>query len=692
MPLRRFLSLREAWGWDVLAVVLAALPCALYARTGSFPFISLDDAGYVYANPRVAQGLVWSNVAWAFSTFEQANWHPLTWISHMADVSLFGLRPGPMHLVNAALHGANSALVFVALRRLTGAAGRSALVAALFALHPEHVESVAWIAERKDVLSVLLGLLALITYERYARRPSAGRYLLVLAAFLASLLAKAMLVTLPFVLLLLDVWPLRRLEASPKPGEGGEARATRRTWPRLVLEKVPLLAVSAAVSVLNLAAQTTGGAVASSPLGFRLANAGVSYVRYAAKLLWPADLAVFYPIPPQGYPPWSVIVALAMAAAVTAAALVLLRRAPSLAVGWLWFLGTLVPVIGIVQVGSQAMADRYTYFPSIGFSLAVVWAAGQLPWNRIGWIFQLGSIALLLVVLGVATSRQVGLWSDDELLFRHALAATGPNARVQHQLGKLAHARGRDGEALEHLIQSVRIQPNPSNLTDLGSLAVMLGRTSEAEQAFRQALELDPRDEGAALGLADLLLRAGREQDAGEVLARAAREWPPVGPYTIQRRLALGAALVDLGRVDEGVTVIEGAAARAPGNPEILSSLSEAYYHRGDRDRAERVALEAVRGGARSGGAYFVLGAVRQGRGDAPGAIEVLEQAVRIEPDEPFRRLLLADALSQVGRTGEACANWQFVLDSPRATPSDRERAERERRRAACAPLQPVPY
>jgi tetratricopeptide (TPR) repeat protein len=656
----------------------------LFARTATFPFTNLDDLAYVVQHPRVVQGLVSSNVAWAFTTFDQFNWHPLTWMSFMLDVSLFGVKPGPMHLINAGLHAANVVLLFAALRLLTAATGKSALVAALFAIHPAHVESVAWISERKDVLSILFGLLALIAYSRYARKPGILRYLVLSVAFAASLMAKSMLVTLPFLLLLLDVWPMRRVSLRVLALEGDSSPEVPKIGPgRAILEKLPLLVLSAVASWITFAAQSGGGAVLEDPGHQRYANAIVSYPRYVGKLLWPVDLAVFYPIRHAGLPTSLVVASLSGILLVTVAALLVARRAPWIAVGWLWFLGTLVPVIGFVQVGSQAMADRYTYFPSIGLFVAIIWGLGELPWKRFESRASVLALAIL-AVLGVLCHRQIGLWADDERLFRHALSVTEENVRAHELLANVLLDRGKPEEARAHFLEAVRILPNSVSLTSLGSVSLKLGRADEAERAFRFALMLDPDRDAATLALAGLLVSAGRTEESAGVLQRAAHIWPRPGHSSISQRVELGAALVDLGRFDEGIGVIESARTNAPDNPEILSSLSEAYFHRGDVVQAERFALGAVAGGAKSGGAFLVLGATRTSRGDFSGAIDALEQAVRNEPDEPFRRLPLADAQAKAGRMAEACANWVYVSQSPRALASDRERATRDAKASGC--------
>jgi hypothetical protein len=457
-----------------------------------------------------------------------------------------------MHLVNVGLHAASAALLFLALDRMTGARWRSALVAALFALHPTRVESVAWIAERKDVLSVLFGHLALLAYARYARRPTAGAYALVALAFAASLASKAMLVTLPFLLLLLDVWPLRRLGPTSRgpepPGHGGRARVSFR---RAVLEKLPLVAMAAGTSALAALAQARGGALSGLPIGERLSNAVVSLARYLGKLAWPVDLGVLYPYPFEGWPAWQLLASALLVAAVTLGAVLAVSRAPWLLVGWLWFLGTLVPVIGLVQVGAQAMADRYTYFPAIGPFVALVWSlpAPAGPRRRLGAALALA----VLASLGALAWRQAGLWSDEERLYRHTLAVTGPNPRMNAVLALLLRRQGRMAEAYEHILEANRIWPgNPPDLTYLGIIAGETGHPHVAERALRAAVEAGPRHAAGAHALADLLVRTGRRAEAGDTLRR------------------LGAAQLEAGDRDAAV---ETAARLAPLDPAGAAAL-----------------------------------------------------------------------------------------------------------------------
>jgi hypothetical protein len=422
----------------LLGTALTVLTLAAWLPTLRNGFVNLDDGLYVTGNPHVRQGLTRASLAWALTANVANNWHPLTLLSHLLDVQLFGLDPAGHHATSLLLHLANVLLLFAVLTkmtaRMTGAPGRSAAVAALFAVHPAHVESVAWVAERKDVLSALCWLLAMAAYERYARRPSPGRYLLVALAMALGLAAKPMVVTLPFALLLLDVWPLERLQLG---------------WKRLMVEKLPLFALSAASSLITLHYQKTSLAPLDVlPWSFRLAGAAVSYVAYLRKLFLPRNLAVFYPVPLE-IPTWEILGAVTLLAAITAFSLWKARRAPWLLVGWLWFLGTLVPVIGLVQVGRQAMADRYTYLPSIGLFLAVVWGIAELAGHRRAVLAT--AAAVVIALLAVGTWRQAGSWKDSDALYRHALAVTHGNYLAHLGLAKaLAAERDWNGAAEQY--------------------------------------------------------------------------------------------------------------------------------------------------------------------------------------------------------------------------------------------------
>jgi protein O-mannosyl-transferase len=522
------LALSEGGRRAAIGAALALVTLAVYAPVRHYGWVDYDDDVYVYANPSITLGLGPAGVAWAFTTFHGANWFPLTWLSWMLDVQLFGLAPGPLHVVNALLHATAAALLFVALARMSGAPGRSAFAAAVFALHPLHVESVAWIAARKDVLSGLFFALALGAHERRARLgPGRGRSAL-LALFLAlGLMAKPTLVVLPFLLLLLDFWPLGRL--GDEPGRIDPARLSAA-----VREKGLLFGLAAASAVITYVAQRAGGAVAGTdllPFGPRLENALVALARYLGKAFWPADLAVLYPHPGTSLPLWQPASAAGLLVAVTAAVVVARRRAPYLATGWLWFTGALVPVLGLVQVGSQAMADRYTYLPLVGLAIAVAWGAWDLLGRGRRRRAALAVLAGAAIAAQAACTRvQLRYWRDGVTLFEHALAVTDENHVAHAQLGAALLARGREGEAIAHWKEAVRIAPG--YLEAANNLAWQLATSSDASlrdpylavQLAERARKLaEPGDPAVLDSLAAAYAAAGRFAQAQKLAGRAAR-------------------------------------------------------------------------------------------------------------------------------------------------------------------------
>src|SRR5437016_4561677 len=408
----------------VILLGLAVMTFGIYAQVIGHQFITLDDPTYIQENPLVNRGVTLAGLAWAFSTFHATNWHPLTWISHMIDCQLFGTNAGRHLLVNALIHAANTLLVFWFLLRTTHARWPSALVAALFALHPLHVESVAWASERKDTLSTFFGLLSLIAYVRYVEAPSSIRYVWTAITLALGLLAKPMLVTWPFVMLLLDYWPLGRWQSA-------KSKAKEKKLRKLILEKIPLFILVAASAVITLMAQSRGGAVrtlAHEPLALRLSNTLVSYAKYLLLTFWPNDLAVYYPLAPRGIPGWQIVGAAFLLIGITAFCFFQRKIRPYLILGWLWFLGTLVPVIGLVQVGGQTMADRYFYIPSIGLFVALVFGLADLvkSW-RVAPSLCGGISAAALLILATLTNAQIQRWHDSFTLFEHTLSVTPPN-------------------------------------------------------------------------------------------------------------------------------------------------------------------------------------------------------------------------------------------------------------------------
>jgi tetratricopeptide (TPR) repeat protein len=523
----------------LVAALLALVTVLPYWQVRGHDFVNYDDPMYVTANPRVQSGLGVEQARWAFTTLHGGNWHPLTWLSHMLDCELFGVRPGPAHLVSVALHAASTLLLYAFLTRATGARWPSAFVAALFGVHPLHVESVAWLAERKDVLSGLFCMLTLWAYARFVERPSTRRYVAVATCLLLGLMAKSMLVTLPFVLLLLDYWPFRRFGAA---GDGA----------RLVLEKAPLVAIAATFAALAVVAQRRGGSMTG--LGAlsawsRIAHAAVAYVQYVGQTLWPSRLAAFYPFP-ETIPAWQAATAIALVLAVSALVVRAASRRPYLAVGWLWYLGTLAPVIGLVQVGMQATADRYTYLPLIGLWIMGAWAAAdwvrRVPRARTA-VAALAALAIAACV--VTTWRQVGYWRDSVTLFRHALAVTADNFVAHNNLGLALVARGEIGEATTHFAEAVRLKPSdPDARSNLGGALYKQGRVDEAIANIRELLRRYPDYAPAHNNLGTILYAQGHVDEAIAEYETTLR----LQPDHVDARRSLNAART---RRDRGVAV-----------------------------------------------------------------------------------------------------------------------------------------
>jgi protein O-mannosyl-transferase len=497
------------WETVCCCIALAALTWAIFGQTLRYDFVNYDDPSYVYQNTRIASGINVANIAWAFTHVHSENWHPLTTITHMLDCQMHGLKAGWHHFTNVLLHSLAVILLFVALERMTGALWRSAFVSAVFAVHPLHVESVAWIAERKDVLSAVFFMLALIAYLRYTRAPSIGRYLTVALVVALGLMSKPMLVTLPFVLLLLDYWPLERFKA--------DRSKTKQRVSQLIVEKIPLIALSAVSSVVTfLAQQGAIGWTEQLPVSERISNAFVAYVVYIRQMFWPTDLAVFYPHPENRLPVWEVSLALIVLVGITATAFFLRRRAPYFVTGWLWYLGMLVPVIGLLQVGWQGHADRYTYLPQIGLYIAITWAVTDLtrPWH-----FQrvaLGVAAVLIVgTLGWRAWLQTSYWRDSETLFTHALAVTSNNDVALNNLGIIFLDKGQLDEAISKLQAAIDLRPENAPAHDnLAKALLRKGKVAEAMVHYRKFLELDPANVEARNTLGTALIQQGHVREA----------------------------------------------------------------------------------------------------------------------------------------------------------------------------------
>lgn len=579
----------------LVASVLAVLVLAIYWQVGSHPFLALDDEQYVFGNPRVMGGLTRDGASWALTTFHASNWFPLTWLSHMADVEMFGADAGWHHRVNVLFHLVNSVLLFLALREMTGATWRSGFAAALFAVHPLRVESVAWVAERKDVLSAFFWLLTMGAYLRYVRRPCAARYLSVAGLFSLALLSKAMSVTLPFALLLLDYWPLGRF-GFPKPADVGlHPRPFPSGLLRLAGEKIPLFALSGVVCVITVLAQSSGALAPLERLspGARISNALTSYVAYLAKTVFPASLAVHYPYPqflPGGAGPW--LQGTAAAAVLGAATYLALRRAaraPYLSAGWLWYLGTLVPVIGLVQVGRQSLADRFTYLPSVGLFVMFAWGAADLApsWRlRRKALGALGCAAIL--ALSAVSRNQAAYWQSGEKLFTHGLKVAGESWFGWKCLAVSRAQQGRYDLAASAYEEGVRIAPDHAQgWYELGVTYGFLGEPARAAEAFRRAISLAPDYPEAWYNLGVSLGNGGDPAGSVNAFLEAVRRKPDYAEAWIN----LGVAYGKLKRYPPAIEAFRSALKADADNREAWFNLGAVSLLQGDRDRA----LEAHR-------------------------------------------------------------------------------------------------
>ena len=568
---------RASW-W--LALGLLVLTAAVYAPVRHYGFINLDDPVYVTHNRHVRAGLSLDGIVWAFTAPHAATWHPLTSVSHMLDCTLFGMNPGAHHLTNVALHVLNTLLLFGLLVRTTGRPWRSACVAALFGLHPLHVESVAWISERKDVLSTAFWLLTVWAFVAYTERPSRWRYGRVLAAYGAALLSKPMAVTLPVVLLLLDIWPLRRLG-------NGDATLERGAVAPVLIEKLPLALMAAGASAITVVTQGQTGATVPAlwaPFADRAANALVSYGTYIVRMLWPSGLAVFYPFEAP-LPTGEILAAALLLGAVTALALWQRQRHPYLLVGWLWYVVTLIPVIGLLPVGDQAMADRYTYVPLIGIFIMAAWGIPALlePWPQRQAVSAVAAAAAVVACI-VLTARQLSLWQDSTTLFGHAVSVTRNNFVAHFCLGLTLVAQGRGHDAAARFAETLRIRPAyaPAHY-EMGRLLAADGKWDEAVAAYGAASRLSPHDAEAHLALADALLAAGQHDRAIQEYTAAVH----ADPGNAEAQDHLGVALMMDRRLDDAIRAFREAVRLNP-------SFAAAHNHWGVALSREGRVSEAI--------------------------------------------------------------------------------------------------
>ena len=732
-----------------IGLLLAAAALLVYYPAARFQFVNLDDPIYFTANAHVLKGVTSDGLIWAFTTGYGGNWHPLTWLSHMLDAQLFGPGPAGPHVVNLVFHVANTILLFGLLRRFTGALWRSALVAALFALHPLHVESVAWVSERKDVLSAFFFLLTLWAYGGYARQSESRNpkaegnpkaeirrngsqstmaapnselrasifYLLSLLCFALGLMSKPMLVTVPFILLLLDYWPLGRFTVhgpqptvhgpqstvhSPNPESGATPHApaparksqiANRKWPFLLAEKLPFFLLSAVSCIVTFIVQKQGGAVQSliqMPLGLRLGNVPVAYVRYLGKTLWPAGLATPYPRA-EHWPLIQVLLAVGLLIGLTLGAVWLSRRFRFVGVGWLWFAGMLVPVIGLVQVGEQSMADRYSYLPLIGLFIILAWGAGEAckRWRLPGVACAVAA-GLMLLACAATARRQVGYWRNSETLYHHDLAVSRKNWAACYNLGWYLDQEGRLDEALDYYRQAIEIEPrNPDPVNNIGVALVAkkqyaeaipyfqralkaepgfyeahnnigkaleeLGRLDEAISEYRLVLEKKPGHVSALNNLGNALARKGQFADAMQCYEASLRSKPDQATA----HYGLAGALARVGRPDEAINHYQQVLQRNPTNATAHNDLGLVLARKGQLDEATRHFREAVRAKPDDPDLLCNLGRTLAGRQKLDEAIPLYVQALRLAPTNANAHAALGQALAAAGKFDDAAVHFQ---------------------------------
>lgn len=574
----------------LLCAVLAALVMFAFSTALQCGFINIDDDKIITENSRLNSGPIRDVIRWAFTTTYFGNWMPVTWLSHLLDIRIFGLQPRGHHGTSLVFHSANSLLLFLILKGVTGSLWRSFIVAVLFAIHPLRVEPVVWISARRDLVSTTFFLLAVGAYRNYVLRPNLGRYLAVAAAFILGLMTKPMLITLPFILLLLDFWPLRRLVTPVSNPFGSGGSFSSSAFRAAVVEKVPLFLVSAAWSVVTYAAQKDLGAVKTLhyyPFASRLSNAVAAYVAYIRKTLWPLDLAVYYPFPEQPSALWKMLASASLLAGISVLVMILHRRHPYLLVGWLWYVGALIPVIGLVQIGNHAMADRFGYIPLIGTFIMMVWGSANLTASfRHRTFVVVGAVFPLVLALLLQTRAQVAYWRDSITLLKHTLDVTADNYLIHNNLGVALSEKGEEAEAIANYREAIRINPKYAEAyNNLGYSFLLLQRWQEAATQLQVAVWLSPKYALAHNNLGLAKSGAGKYAEA-------------IGSYLISLRILpgydyarynLGVAYLRAGRLEEAVDAFRTLIRTQPNYAAAYGMLGNALLEQGKRSEAEAV-------------------------------------------------------------------------------------------------------
>ena len=609
----------------IICLFLVVATLAVYWQVLDNDFVIFDDDVYVTENAHVHKGVTFDGLTWAFTSSHSSNWHPLTWISHMIDCQLYGLNPRGHHITSLLFHVANTLLLLLILLRMTGALWQSSFVAALFAIHPLHVESVAWVAERKDVLSTFFMMLTLWAYILYIKKREVKRYLLVVLFFILGLMSKPMLVTLPFILLLLDFWPLGRLSLSHDTRNVVTGQQTNEKMDifRLVLEKVPLLTLAVVSSVATFIVQERGGAMEllkSYSLQTRIINAFVAYIEYIVNMVWPVELVVLYPHPGNSLPLWKGVVAGLALVLITILVIRKARKIPYLAVGWLWYVVTLIPVIGIVQVGSQAMSDRYTYITLIGLFVIISWGTKDLlsKWlHRKIWLCTLA--AIILPVLIVLTWKQVQYWENSNTLFKHTLKHTSNNFLIHNNQGIVLREQGRTEEAIKHYLQAMRSNPDYALAHyNLSNAYAEQGKDKKVIEACKQAIRIKPDYADAHYNLGVAYGGSGKYKEAIEAFKQVIR----IDPDYLQAHYNLGGVFAGLGKYRDAIEAFQQVIRIDPDYALVRNNLGIAYGALGKYKEAAEAFQQAIRIDPDDADAYLSLGIAYLSLNDRGSALE----------------------------------------------------------------------
>jgi tetratricopeptide (TPR) repeat protein len=697
----RTAGLNDRWMVSGICIFLAAITFAVFGQTLGYDFVNYDDNYHVYDNPAVISGLTLKSISWAFTFNHSDYWHPLDFLSHMLDCQLYGLAPAGHHLTNVLLHATVAILLFLVLREMTGALWRSAFVAAVFAIHPLRVESVAWVSERKDMLHGVFFMLTIGAYVRYVRRPwSFARYGLVVLLFALGLMSKPTLMTLPFVLLLLDYWPLKRFAPLAAAGDASRTnsagwRSYRPVFIRMVAEKLPLFMLAAASCVQAAIGNIPAFEASKSlPRALQISNALVSYVAYIWQMVCPVKLAVVYPFPVEGLPLGEVVGAVILLVFISAVLFILRQRHPCYLVGWLWYLGMLTPMIGFIQAGSIARADRYTYLPQIGLYLLLTWAAADLC---AGWrhrrVMLAGCATVILVALIFCARAQTSYWRDSESLWTHALACTSGHSTAHNNLGDALDKKGRFDEAISQFQEAIRLKQNYAEAyNNLGTALDKKGRLDEAISQFQEAIRFKPDYTEAYNNLGTALARNGRLDEAISQFQEAIRLKPEYADACYNLGIALdgkgrfdeaisqfqeairlrpdyaeaynhlGIVLARKGRLDEAISQYQEAIRLKPDSAQARSNLGIALTGKGQLDEAISQFQEAIRLKPEYADAYYDLGIALDGKGRLDEAISQFQEAIRLKPDYAQAYNNLGIALARKGRLDEAISQYQEAI------------------------------